>query len=762
MGDCEITDSTCNIKDPETSLKQVEQELRNVTRELQILQGRKQKLEAKKEKLIYAIQQQKSAHLARNDWERQDFSWSKELENVQKSVFKIPALREHQLPTINATLSGVDCILIMPTGGGKSLCFQLPALVSKGITLVVSPLVSLMEDQMMGLKARGINARMLCASSTKEEVNGVHGDMISASSGLKLLYVTPEKLAKSKRFMTKLQKMHQMGRFARLAIDEVHCCSQWGHDFRPDFKYLGIMRKMFPGTPILGLTATATSRVIQDVQKILNIGGCLVLKASFNRPNLFYEVRPKPSVQAECMSQLQHLLEREFKGQSGIIYTMTIKDAVELVKELRSKNLRVAPYHAQLEADVRSKVHRKWVENEYQAVVATIAFGMGIDKPDVRFVIHHCISKSMENFYQESGRAGRDAKPAKCIVFWRFADLARQSTMVFTEQTGLENLYGLISYCLDSHRCRRNMIAEHFDERWETADCQGMCDHCKAPREVKNLDIAKYGEHILMILANAACVDQRLTGQKLVDLFLGKGPAKMRVQEATVTGVTRDRAENIIAFLLIDGFLKEDFHFTPYSTISYIVPGPKAGAGIPPSPLIVGGIRKLSSFSEESAESDKITLATKQNHSVTSNEANKGTKRKGGSKPTTNNSDQYTHSSNKGTGGKDHPQSRKSGIKTVTIVTSSSNYTDSDTDSKLNRKCYKREEYNNDGGSKSQVEINSRYNSEDEKKTLEKKASSLLTCHDNENYLSTDSDQPTSSKRRKFITIDSSDDDLDD
>ncbi|KAG7169963.1 ATP-dependent DNA helicase Q1-like [Homarus americanus] len=652
--------------DPETSLKQVEQELRNVTRELQILQGRKQKLEAKKEKLIYAIQQQKSAHLARNDWERQDFSWSKELENVQKSVFKIPALREHQLPTINATLSGVDCILIMPTGGGKSLCFQLPALVSKGITLVVSPLVSLMEDQMMGLKARGINARMLCASSTKEEVNGVHGDMISASSGLKLLYVTPEKLAKSKRFMTKLQKMHQMGRFARLAIDEV---------------------------------------------------------------------RPKPSVQAECMSQLQHLLEREFKGQSGIIYTMTIKDAVELVKELRSKNLRVAPYHAQLEADVRSKVHRKWVENEYQAVVATIAFGMGIDKPDVRFVIHHCISKSMENFYQESGRAGRDAKPAKCIVFWRFADLARQSTMVFTEQTGLENLYGLISYCLDSHRCRRNMIAEHFDERWETADCQGMCDHCKAPREVKNLDIAKYG-------------------QKLVDLFLGKGPAKMRVQEATVTGVTRDRAENIIAFLLIDGFLKEDFHFTPYS--------PKAGAGIPPSPLIVGGIRKLSSFSEESAESDKITLATKQNHSVTSNEANKGTKRKGGSKPTTNNSDQYTHSSNKGTGGKDHPQSRKSGIKTVTIVTSSSNYTDSDTDSKLNRKCYKREEYNNDGGSKSQVEINSRYNSEDEKKTLEKKASSLLTCHDNENYLSTDSDQPTSSKRRKFITIDSSDDDLDD
>ncbi|KAK3881526.1 hypothetical protein Pcinc_014043 [Petrolisthes cinctipes] len=593
MDDCEVVSIKDNCQDPESTLKQVEIDIRKVTQELQILEGRKVKLVARREKLKDAIQQQKSAKLAKKDWDRQDFSWSKELENIQKTVFKVDKLRAHQLPTMNATMSGVDAILIMPTGGGKSLCFQLPALVSKGITLVVTPLVSLMEDQLMGLRNRGVQAAMLSANSTRDEVNTVHNDMTNANSRLKLVYVTPEKLAKSKRFMSKLQKMHQMGRFARLAIDEVHCCSQWGHDFRPDYKFLGIIRKMFPGTPILGLTATATSRVIQDVQKILNISGCLILKASFNRPNLFYEVRLKPQSQEECVTQLQHMLEGEFRGKSGIIYTMTIKDAEELVSELRKQGLRVAPYHAQLPAEIRSKVHRRWVENEYQAVVATIAFGMGIDKPDVRYVIHHCISKSMENFYQESGRAGRDGEKAQCIVFWKFADLTRQSTMVFTEQTGLENLYGLVSYCLDGVRCRRNIIADHFDERWESSDCGKMCDHCRTPQEHETVDLTTYGEQLLMILGKSASMDQRLTGQKLIDLFMGKGTPKLRVQEAIAKGLRRDRAESIVAFFLIDGFLREDFHFTPYNTISYILPGPKAEAGLAPSNMTIGRVKKL-------------------------------------------------------------------------------------------------------------------------------------------------------------------------
>ncbi|XP_071532180.1 ATP-dependent DNA helicase Q1-like isoform X2 [Panulirus ornatus] len=669
------------FQDPETALKQVEQEVKSITQQIQILEGHKQKLLAKRDKLKDAIQQQRSAELAERDWEREDFSWSKELETIQKNVFKIPTLRAHQLPTINATMSGIDCILIMPTGGGKSLCYQLPALVSKGVTLVVSPLVSLMEDQLMGLKARGIQAKMLCAASTKEEVNDVHFDMTNSKSQLKLLYVTPEKLAKSKRFMAKLQKMHQMGRFVRLAIDEVHCCSQWGHDFRPDYKFLGIMRKMFSGTPILGLTATATSKVIQDIQKILDIQGCLVLKASFNRPNLFYE-----------------------------------------------------------------------------AVVATIAFGMGIDKPDVRFVIHHCISKSMENFYQESGRAGRDGKLAKCIIFWRFADLTRQSTMVFTEQTGLENLYGLISYCLDSHRCRRNIIAEHFDERWETADCQSMCDHCRTPRETKNLDTTKYGEHILMILTKATSMDQKLTGQKLIDLFMGKGPTKLRIKEATAAGLSRDRAENIVAFFLVDGFLREDFHFTPYNTISYIVPGPKAESGLSPSSLVVGGIRKLSSISNSlSSQADRAAQKTCNDTLNSVNEANtqQMTKKEWDFKSKTDDSlGSQNNSSNS-----DSSKSSKSLSKTADAIYFRC-LKHADTDQRLESKSFQSKQKTIDGKIsklKDKMKRSSDVSKISEQSALSSQAPVYEKC-----YLSNDIKKPSSSKRKRIITISDSSDTSDD
>lgn len=238
----------------------------------------------------------------------------------------------------------------------------------------------------------------------------------------------------------------------KIFLDEVHCCSQWGHDFRPDYKFLGVLKSMFPNVPLLGLTATATSRILIDVQKMLDISGCLVLKASFNRPNLYYEVRRKPSTQADCVKVIVDLLETKYNGKSGIIYANSIKEATDLVKELRGHGLKVGCYHADLEPDVRSKIHMRWHSQEYQAVVATVAFGMGIDKADVRFVIHHTIPKSMENFYQESGRAGRDDKPADCILFYKLSDVFRISGMVFSNKTGLTNLYNVIDYCIDSQR----------------------------------------------------------------------------------------------------------------------------------------------------------------------------------------------------------------------------------------------------------------------------------------------------------------------
>ncbi|CAL7940278.1 unnamed protein product [Xylocopa violacea] len=477
---------------------------------------------------------------------------------------------------MNAVMSNEDVILVMPTGGGKSLCYQLPAVISKGITIVVSPLVSLMEDQLHGLQKNNVKARMLSAKSDKENTKIIMNALIDKKSDLKLIYVTPEYMAKSNRFMSKLQKAFEMKRLNCFAIDEVHCCSQWGHDFRPDYKFLGVLKSMFPGVPILGLTATAPAKIIVDVQKILDIQGCLVLRATFNRPNLFYEVRRKPADKNTCLAMIENLLKTRFKDKSGIIYTTTIKDAEQLTTDLRALDLKVGCYHAMLEAEYRSEVYVKWISGKYQAVIATIAFGLGIDKPDVRFVIHHCISKSMENFYQESGRAGRDGKKSACIVLYRLPDVFKLSTMVFQDKVGLQNLYKVLAYCLNQTSCRRSLIATHFEEVWSRSDCAEMCDHCKKPKENKQINIAQYCRQLYEIMTKAVQSETRLTALKLVDAWYGKGASTLRVSSIPTPKFTRESGEAIVGHLLVNGYLQEDFHFSAYSTISYLKRGPKA------------------------------------------------------------------------------------------------------------------------------------------------------------------------------------------
>ncbi|KYQ57144.1 ATP-dependent DNA helicase Q1 [Trachymyrmex zeteki] len=575
-----IIDDECQQATENNEIAAIDYELQQIENELQKLQDRKKLLTRRKEKLRDDALLKKSFSLSKNNWDNKDFAWSVKLTETLKNVFKIEELRELQLPTMNAIMSKEDAILIMPTGGGKSLCYQLPAVMSKGITVVVSPLISLMEDQLHGLRKLDIKANMLCAKADKESVKTTMAALVDKSCPLKLIYVTPEYMAKSNRFMNKLQKAYESGHLERFAIDEVHCCSQWGHDFRPDYKFLGVLKSMFPGIPILGLTATAPAKIIVDVQKMLDISGCLVLRASFNRPNLYYEVRRKPADKETCLAMIENLLKNRFNGKSGIIYTTTIKDAEQLTTDLRDRGVKVGCYHAMLEANYRSEVYSKWMSGKYQAVVATIAFGLGIDKPDVRFVIHHCVSKSMENFYQESGRAGRDGKKSVCLVLYRLADVFKLSTMVFQDKVGLQNLYKVLAYCLDQTSCRRSWIATHFEENWKETDCAEMCDHCRKPSVRKQIDVAHYCRQLYQIMTKAVQNETRLTALKLVDAWYGKGASSLRVSNVPVPNFTRETAEAIVGYLLINGYLQEDFHYSAYSTISYLKRGPKSGLAL--------------------------------------------------------------------------------------------------------------------------------------------------------------------------------------
>ncbi len=391
-----------------------------------------------------------------------------------KQAFGYSGFRGNQEVVIRNILSGRNTFVIMPTGAGKSLCYQLPALMHEGLAVVISPLIALMKNQVDQLNAYGINARFLNSTLSKAEITKLKKD--SLAGNIKLLYVAPESLTKEENIAF-LQKVN----VSFVAIDEAHCISEWGHDFRPEYRKIKNMISQLGEMPVIALTATATPKVQLDIQKNLQMEEADVFISSFNRKNLYYEVRPKK----ETKKQLIRFL-KEHKGQSGIIYCLSRKKVEEIAQLLNVNGFKAVPYHAGLDADVRVKNQDDFLNEEVDIVVATIAFGMGIDKPDVRFVVHYDVPKSLEGYYQETGRGGRDGLEGHCLMFYSHNDLNKlekfNKDKSVQERENARILLQEMEFYAESPVCRRRQLLHYFGEEYKENNC-GMCDNCVHPRE---------------------------------------------------------------------------------------------------------------------------------------------------------------------------------------------------------------------------------------------------------------------------------------
>lgn len=438
-----------------------------------------------------------------------------------KKFFGFSTFKGEQEDIVKNLLSGEDTFVIMPTGGGKSLCYQLPAMMLGGTAIVVSPLIALMKNQvdaMRGFSQRDGVAHVLNSSLTKKEVLQVKSDLREGVT--QLLYVAPESLNKEENI--ELLKELNISFFA---IDEAHCISEWGHDFRPEYRNLKTAIENIGRKPIIALTATATPKVQSDILKTLGIEDAKVYKSSFNRDNLYYEVRPKTDVEKQIIKLLL-----ENTGKSAIVYCLSRQKVEDLAQQLQVNGIKALPYHAGLDGNTRVKHQDAFLSEDTDVIVATIAFGMGIDKPDVRYVIHHDMPKSLESYYQETGRAGRDGGEGNLVTFYSYKDIEKLEKFlskkpVAEQEIGKQLLQEAMSYA-ETSMCRRRYLLYYFGEVYEPDNC-GMCDNCRHPQTLHNAS-----EELLQALSTVKGANQKFKAQQIVNILIGNLTALLKTHNS--------------------------------------------------------------------------------------------------------------------------------------------------------------------------------------------------------------------------------------
>ncbi|HRP90410.1 MAG TPA: DNA helicase RecQ [Edaphocola sp.] len=482
------------------------------------------------------------------------------LKKALQKYFGFEGFKGEQEAIIKSILSGKDTFVIMPTGGGKSLCYQLPALVSEGVAIVVSPLIALMKNQVDLVRGYSDNddiAHFLNSSLSKPQQRKVKEDLLKGQT--KLLYVAPETLTKQENidFFSSLD-------ISFVAVDEAHCISEWGHDFRPEYRKLSDMIKEINGElPIIALTATATPKVQDDIVKNLDLKDPTIFISSFNRPNLYYEVVPKGS-----KNQIEKHIVRfisQHKGKSGIIYTLNRKTTEDLAQTLRANGIRAVAYHAGLDATTRAERQDMFLMEDVEVIVATIAFGMGIDKPDVRFVMHYNIPKSIENYYQETGRAGRDGMEGRCILYYSHKDVQKLEHLMRDKplserEMGAQLIAETVAYA-ESGACRRRQLLYYFGEIDKSENC-GNCDNCCHPKE--KLDVK---DSVKIILDTIEALDERFGINYVVDVVLGKANPQVKAFKHNKlavfgAGLVMKMDENfwlsLVRQMMLEDFIRKD------------------------------------------------------------------------------------------------------------------------------------------------------------------------------------------------------------